>query len=79
MQPRSRQAVAAARVRSNFTLLIPSHKYLMTSYLALLRVSTQMQGVGVLVNDTLPHSNSHSLESLAGMLATAVNGLDNRH
>ena len=79
LQLRSRQTVAAARAYSSFTLLISPHKHLVTSYLALLFVSTQMQGVGVLVNDTLPHSNSHSLESVAGMLATAVNGRDDRH
>ena len=51
----------AVSVSSSFTLLISSHKHLVTSYLTLLRVSTQMQGVGVLVNVTLLHSNSHSL------------------
>ena len=55
------------------------NKHLVTSYLALLRVSTQMQDVGVLVNDALLHSNSHTLESVAGMFATAVNSRDNRH
>ena len=55
------------------------NKHLVTSYLALLHVFTQMQDVGVLVNDSLPHSNSHTLESVAGMFATAVNRRDNAH
>ena len=55
-----------------FTLLISSLKRLVTSRPALLGVSTQMQGVGVPVNDTLPHSSSHSLDSVAGMVATAA-------
>ena len=59
---------SSARV---FTLLISSLKRLVTSRPALLGVSTQMQGVGVPVND-LPHSSSHSLDSVAGMVATAA-------
>jgi hypothetical protein len=55
-----------------FTLLISSLKRLVTSRPALLGISTQMQGVGVPVNDTLPHSGSHSLDSVAGMVATAA-------
>jgi hypothetical protein len=55
-----------------FTLLISSLKRLVTSRPALLGVSVQMQGVGVPANDTLPHSSSHSLDSVAGMVATAA-------
>ena len=38
----------------------------------LLGISTQMQGVAVSVNETLPHSDSHSLDRVKGMLVTAV-------
>ncbi len=55
-----------------FTHLISALKRLVTSRPALLGVSTQMHGVGVPANDTLPHSNSHSLDSVAGMVATAA-------
>ncbi|KAH9169937.1 hypothetical protein EDB89DRAFT_1853941 [Lactarius sanguifluus] len=54
-----------------FTYLISALKRLVTSRPALLGVSAQMQGVGVPTNDTLPHS-SHSLDSVAGMVATAA-------
>ncbi|KAF8267460.1 hypothetical protein EI94DRAFT_1730637 [Lactarius quietus] len=54
-----------------FTLLISALKRLVTSRPALLGVSTQMHGVGVPTHDTLPHS-SHSLDSVAGMVATAA-------
>ena len=54
-----------------FTLLISALKRLVTSRPALLGVSTQMQGVGVPTND-IPHSSSHSLDSVAGMVATAA-------
>ncbi|KAH8990427.1 hypothetical protein EDB86DRAFT_3244911 [Lactarius hatsudake] len=54
-----------------FTYHISALKRLVTSRPALLGVSAQMQGVGVPTNDTLPHS-SHSLDSAAGMVATAA-------
>lgn len=60
---------SSARV---FTLLISALKRLVTSRPALLGVSTQMQGVGVPANDMLPHSSSHGLDSVAGMVATAA-------
>ena len=55
-----------------FTLLISALKRLVTSRPALLGISTQMQGVGVPMNDTLPHPSSHSLDSVAEMVATAA-------
>jgi hypothetical protein len=51
-----------------FTLLISSLKRLVTSRPA----CSQMQGVGVLANETLPHSSGHSLDSVAGTVATAA-------
>jgi hypothetical protein len=59
---------SSARV---FTHLISALKRLVTSRPALLGISTQMQGIGVPANDMLPHS-SHSLDSVAGMVATAA-------
>ena len=55
-----------------FTLLISSLQRLVTSRPSLLGVSTQMQGVGIPSSDTLPHLHSHSLDSVAGMVATAA-------
>lgn len=55
-----------------FTLLISALQRLVTSRPSLLGVSAQMQGVGVPASDTLPHLHSHSLDSVAGMMATAA-------
>jgi hypothetical protein len=54
-----------------FMHLISALKRLVTSRPSLLGVSAQMQGVGISASDTLPH-HSHSLDSVAGMVATAA-------
>ncbi|KAI9452204.1 hypothetical protein F5148DRAFT_1237059 [Russula earlei] len=58
-------SISSARV---FITLISALKRLVTSRPSLLGVSAQMQGVGVHSSDSLPHS----LDSVAGMMATAA-------
>ena len=55
-----------------FTILISALKRLVTSRPSLLGVSAQMQGVGIHPSDSLPHGHGHSLDSVAGMVATAA-------
>jgi len=61
-------SASGARV---FTLFISTLQRLVTSRPSLLGVSAQMQGVGVPPSDSLSYSHSHSLDSVAGMVATA--------
>ena len=53
-----------------FTFLISLLKHLVTSHPTLLSVSMQMQGVGIPMNDSLPHLRSHSFDRIAGMVTT---------
>ena len=62
-------AASGARV---FTLFISTLQRLVTSRPSLLGVSVQMQGVGVPPSDSLSYSHSHSLDSVAEMVATAA-------
>jgi hypothetical protein len=55
-----------------FTVFVSALQRLVTSRPALLGVSAQMQGVGVPPSDSLPYSHSHSLDSVAEMVATAA-------
>ncbi|KAH9955055.1 hypothetical protein BC827DRAFT_1262095 [Russula dissimulans] len=55
-----------------FTILISILKRLVTSRPSVLGASTQMQGVGIHPSELLPHIHAHSLDSVAGMVATAA-------
>jgi hypothetical protein len=56
----------------DFTSLISAFNLLVTSRPTLLRVSTQMHGVGVPASDSQSHLHSHSSDSIAEMLAKAA-------
>jgi hypothetical protein len=62
-------SASGARV---FTLFVSTLQRLVTSRPSLLGVSAQMQGVGVPTSDSLSYSHSHSLDSVAEMVATAA-------
>jgi hypothetical protein len=62
-------SASGARV---FTLFISTLQRLVTSRPSLLGVSAQMQGLGVPSSDSLSYSHSHSLDSVAEMVATAA-------
>ena len=55
-----------------FTLFVATLHRLVTSRPSLLGVSAQMQVVGVPASDSLPYSHSHSLDTVAEMVATAA-------
>jgi len=54
------------------TFFVATSQRLITSRTSLLGVSAQMQGVGVPASDSMPYSHSHTLDSIAEMVATAA-------
>jgi hypothetical protein len=62
-------SASSARV---FTLFVATLQRLVTSRPSLLGISSQMQGVGVPASDSIPYPHSHSLDSVAEMVATAA-------
>jgi len=62
-------STSGARV---FTPFVATLQRLVTSRPSLLGVSSQMQAVGVPTSDSIPYSHSHSLDSVAVVVATAA-------
>ena len=55
-----------------FPLFVATLQRLITSRPLLPGVSTQVEGVGVPASDSMPYSHSHSLGSVAELVATAA-------